>query len=82
MGIISEANTNGTLQITIPMRAAKELGWKAGTTITPVLLKGKRTDGTEVPFALVYHIPSGTNGVKLAVSKDASTFKSMPAEEV
>lgn len=78
MGIISEANTNGTLQVTIPMKAARELGWVAGMTITPVLLSGKRADGAVVPFALAFHIPEGTNGVKLKRIGNMSPVETEP----
>ena len=61
---ISEANTNGTLQVTIPARAAEALNWKPGDILIPVVLKGCH-NGERVPFAITYHKEGGTNGLTL-----------------
>ena len=61
---ISEANTNGTLQVTIPARAAEALDWKPGDILIPVLLNGNH-NGSRVPFAITYHKEGGTNGLTL-----------------
>ena len=42
---ISEANSNGTLQITLPARAVAALNWKAGMTLKPILLNAKKKNG-------------------------------------
>ena len=58
---ICEANSNGTLQITIPKRAADALGWKVGDELAPIILNAANT-----PFAIAYHREEGTNGYRLS----------------
>lgn len=70
---ISEANSNGTLQITLPARAVAALNWKAGMTLKPLLLNAKKKNGEVVPFALLYHIPEGTNGMRLCTKPNELT---------
>ena len=38
---IHKANSNGTLQVTIPKKVAEALNWEDGDTLTPLLLYHK-----------------------------------------
>ena len=79
---IHKANSNGTLQLTIPKKVAEALNWEDGDTLTPLLLYHK--NGKDV-VGIGFKLPEGQSkrrkllrkNVELNVVVDADTGEVM-----
>ena len=79
---IHKANSNGTLQVTIPKKVAEALNWEDGDTLTPLLLYHK--NGKDV-VGISFKLPEGQSkrrkllrkNVELNVVVDADTGEVM-----
>ena len=79
---IHKANSNGTLQVTIPKKVAEALNWEDGDTLTPLLLYHK--NGKDV-VGIGFKLPEGQSkrrkllrkNVELNVAVDADTGEVM-----
>ena len=79
---IHKANSNGTLQVTIPKKVAEALNWEDGDTLTPLLLYHK--NGKDV-VGIGFKLPEGQSkrrkllrkNVELNVVVDADTGEVM-----
>ena len=79
---IRKANSNGTLQVTIPKKVAETLNWEDGDTLTPLLLYHK--NGKDV-VGIGFKLPEGQSkrrkllrkNVELNVVVDADTGEVM-----
>ena len=79
---IHKANSNGTLQVTIPKKVAEALNWEDGDTLTPLLLYHK--NGKDV-VGIGFKLPEGQSkrrkllrkNVELNVVVDANTGEVM-----
>ena len=79
---IHKANSNGTLQVTIPKKVAEALNWEDGDTLTPLLLYHK--NGKDV-MGIGFKLPEGQSkrrkllrkNVELNVVVDADTGEVM-----
>lgn len=64
---IHKANSNGTLQVTIPKKVAEALNWEDGDTLTPLLLYHK--NGKDV-VGIGFKLPEGQSKRRKLLRKD------------